>query len=233
MNMSQLSVVLPCYNEGKSIPFILENYSKIAKNVPMELIMVNNGSLDDTEDVLRKELPKYKFARSVKVEKNMGYGFGILTGLKSTKGEYLAFSHADMQCDPNDILRAWEILSSSGAMKKTLVKGNRSGRQNFFTSCFHAFTSVLFLRKFDDVNGQPKMFHKDLMKTFRKPPHGFALDFYVQYKAIKSGFEVKSFPVEFGKRLHGKSSWATSIRSRSKTIFRLGMYLLKLRILGG
>lgn len=232
IKMPQLSVVLPCYNEAKNIPLILKGYSRIAKLLPMELILVDNGSTDDTEGVLKKELLRNGFARSVKVKKNIGYGFGIVSGMKCAKGEFLAFSHADMQCDPYDLYKAWKILSSSKTPEKTMVKGRRAGRSNFFTSCFHATATVLFLRRFDDVNGQPKMFHRSLLEMMKNPPHGFALDFYVQRMALKNGFEVRGFPVKFKKRVHGKSSWATSIRSRVKTIARLGLYLVKLRIIG-
>ncbi len=228
--MTKLSVILPCYNEGENIPLILERYSQVAKRVPMELVLVDNGSTDGTEGILRKELPKYKFARSVKVGKNIGYGFGILSGLRTAKSGYLAFSHADMQCDPRDIEKGWKILISSVSPERTLVKGNREGRANFFTSCFHAASSAVLMKHFDDVNGQPKIFHKDLLGMMKKPPNGFSLDLYVQYTALRNGFAVRSFPVKFKRRLHGKSSWATGIRSRAKTIAGMSAYILKLRM---
>src|SRR3989344_2901291 len=128
-----LSVVLPCYNEEKNIFTLLERYSRISRKIPMELVLVDNGSTDETEAVLKKYLPKYRFARSVKVKKNVGYGFGIFTGLKAARGEFLAYSHADMQCDPEDVLRGWSLLSRK---KSVFVKGSRKGRKGFLTSCF-------------------------------------------------------------------------------------------------
>lgn len=229
--MPEISVVLPCYNEGKNIPVILKRFSSLP--LDFELILVNNGSLDNTAEVMEKELPKYKFARSVTVKKNIGYGFGILTGLKAAKGHYLSYSHADMQCDPYDIYNGWRMLLSSQCPEKILVKGNRKGRKNLFTSCFHGTATVLFFHKFDDVNGQPKIFHRSLLKSMKKPPYGFSFDFYVQYMALRSDFGVISFPVKFRKRLHGKSSWASNFRSRLKTILGMTGYLLKLRFFGG
>lgn len=228
--MPKLSVVLPCYNEEKNLPQILRKYSSIP--LDFELILVDNGSSDNTKDVLKKEIPKYKFSRFVTIKKNIGYGFGVMAGLRAAKGEYLSYSHADMQCDPYDIYKGWKILISSEDPENTLVKGNRKGRRNFFTACFHAVATILFLRRFDDINGQPKIFHRNLMKNMKKPPDEYSLDFYIQYKSIKSKFKVVSFPVEFKKRLYGKSSWDFSIVSKIKTISGWVGYLLKLRLFG-
>ncbi|MDI6721160.1 MAG: glycosyltransferase family 2 protein [Candidatus Aenigmarchaeota archaeon] len=225
--MPVVSVVLPCYNEGKSIPEILRKFRSL--KMDFELILVDNGSFDDTGKVLEKELPKYRFARSVKVTKNIGYGFGILSGLRASKGKFLAYSHADMQCDPYDIYKSWKILSSSRNPGKVLVKGNRGGRKNFFTSCFHAVALILFFRKFDDINGQPKIFHRSLVNEMKDPPFGFSFDFYVQYKALKSGCDIISFPVSFRKRMHGKSNWSSSTMSKIKTVARFTAYMIKLR----
>lgn len=166
------------------------------------------------------------------MEKNIGYGYGIMSGLRSAKGEFLAFSHADMQCDPKDVFRAFELLRKQENSERVLVKGNRKGRQNFLTSGLHMLARALFLRRFDDINGQPKIFDKGLMHTFKNPPNGFQLDFYLQYKALKSGYRVVSFPVAFGQRKFGYSKWATSLKSRIKNVSRFLGYMLKVRLLG-
>ncbi|MBI2579583.1 MAG: glycosyltransferase family 2 protein [Candidatus Aenigmarchaeota archaeon] len=222
----ELSVILPCYNEAKNISLLLERYRDVAKRIPIELVLVNNGSLDDTESVLKNILPKYKFARSVKVKKNIGYGFGVLAGLKAAKCEFLSYSHADMQCDPEDILRGWKMLSGR---RDVMVKGNRKGRKVFLTSCFHFLSFMLFFRRFSDINGQPKIFHRSFLKKFHNPPYDASLDFYVQYAALRSGMQVVDFPVKFRKRLHGKSWWNKGILPRLKFMVSATSYLLRLR----
>ncbi len=224
-----LSVVLPCYNEEKNISTMLERYSRISRKIPMELVLVDNGSTDGTEAVLKRCLPKYRFARSVKVKKNVGYGFGIFTGLKAARGEFLAYSHADMQCDPQDVIKSWDMLSGR---RNVLVKGRRQGRSNFFTSCFHAASVIIFFRKFRDINGQPKMFHNSLMKNLVSPPYDFSFDFYVYYTAVRNGFSVEDFPVRFRNRVYGKSSWDLGFVSRLRSAAKYFSYLLRLRLSG-
>ena len=93
----KLSIVVPCYNEEKNIPLILERFDEMIERDDIEVILVDNGSTDNSAQVLTELLPKYSFARTVKVEVNQGYGYGILQGLRECKGEYIGWTHADMQ----------------------------------------------------------------------------------------------------------------------------------------
>ena len=54
-----------------------------------------------------------RFGRVVTVPVNLGYGHGILSGLREAKGDYLAWTHADLQTDPADVVKAWELLTAS------------------------------------------------------------------------------------------------------------------------
>lgn len=230
-----LSAVVPCYNEEKNLPLLADSFEKalraeISKN-DFELILVNNGSTDNSKQVLEKIAKEYKFVRLAVVQKNIGYGHGIMTGLKAAKGDVLAFTHADLQCDPCDVARAYDIFQKS-ENKRILVKGNRKGRFSVLTAFFHLISDVLFLRHFNDINGQPKLFSKDILQAFKNPPKGFHLDFYIQYKAKKHGYKIVSFPVKFGVRKYGYSKWATSIKSRIKNVARFLGYILKVRFLG-
>ena len=68
----ELSIVVPCYDEEKNIPLILERFESAIKVKGVELIVVDNGSNDNSPAVIKKLLPKYKFARTVLVKKNIG-----------------------------------------------------------------------------------------------------------------------------------------------------------------
>ena len=100
----KLSIIIPCYNESKNIPLILEKFESVIKRDDVEVILVNNGSTDNSQMVLDELLPKYPFSKVVKVEVNQGYGFGITSGLCEAKGEFIGYTHADMQTDPADAL---------------------------------------------------------------------------------------------------------------------------------
>ena len=55
----KMSIIIPCYNEEENIPIILDKFDNILTNEDIEIILVNNGSTDSSEEVLRRLLPKY------------------------------------------------------------------------------------------------------------------------------------------------------------------------------
>ena len=68
----KMSIVIPCYNEEKNIPLILEKFRKIIKTEEIDIILVNNGSTDNSAEVLKELLPNYEFAKNVDVAVNQG-----------------------------------------------------------------------------------------------------------------------------------------------------------------
>lgn len=220
--MMKLSIVVPCYNEGKNIPLILDRFNSIINRDDIEVILVNNGSNDNSEKVLKELLPNYKFAKTVKVEVNQGYGFGILTGLRNAKGEYIGWTHADMQTDPNDVITALKIIEKRN-IKDIYVKGNRKGRpffDQFFTTGMSIFESAYMRAKLWDINAQPNIFHKSFFEKWENPPKDFSLDLYVLYMARKNNIEIVRVDVLFPERIHGESSWNTGLKAKWKFIKR-------------
>lgn len=233
----RFSIVLPCYNEAENLPLLLQGYRQVWQDLPAELILVDNGSTDRTPDVLKVELsrPEFSFARMVRVERNRGYGHGIFTGLQSARGEFVGFSHADMQCGPADLFTAYHALIREANPAGALVKGRRSGRElgaQLVTSTMSVIASSVLLMRLTDINAQPKVFHRGHLERLTEPPDGFQFDLYVLYKARRAGMKLLTIPVEFGRRAHGQSKWALSFFSRYKTILATIRYIFRLR-LGG
>lgn len=229
----RLSVVLPCYNEGPGLETLVAQYDAAGRGVDFELILVDNGSKDETPAILPGLLRRFPFARSVRVEVNQGYGHGILTGLRAARGEVLAWSHADLQTDPADVFRAWDIWRQSGSPQSLLVKGRRTGRalsEKIVTWGMQTLATLLLRTPMYEINAQPKMFSRRLLDALERPPIDLNFDLYVLYAAKRRGWSVKTFPVEFPPRRHGASSWASSWRSKWRTIARSVKYLLRLAI---
>ncbi|HEY2759096.1 MAG TPA: glycosyltransferase family 2 protein, partial [Pirellulales bacterium] len=187
----QLSVVLPCYNEARGIEAILRRFAEVCRDQDFELILVDNGSRDDTSAVIESLLPKFPFARSVTVPINQGYGHGIWTGLQTARGEVVAWSHADLQTDPADVFRALKAYRNSPRPPKTLVKGRRSGRrlsEKIVSLGMGVVASEIFRRRLSEINAQPKVFHRDLLAYLSRPPIDFNFDVYVLVMALRNGW---------------------------------------------
>lgn len=219
----KLSIVVPCYNEAENIPLILKRFNEVIKTEEVEVILVNNGSTDHSAKVFAELLPNYRFARTVLVPVNQGYGYGILQGLNNAEGEYIGWTHADMQTDPADVLKALEIIDNSSD-KNIYVKGNRKGRpvfDQFFTWGMGVFETLYFKTPMNDINAQPNIFPKSFYESWKKPPFDFSLDLFAVYTAKKGGLSVMRFPVLFPERIHGESKWNNEgLKSKWKFIKR-------------
>ena len=226
----KFSLVIPCYNEAANLPLLLERCRKLVVQPEVEVLLVDNGSTDESALVLHNLLPSYPGCRSVRVEKNQGYGFGILAGLNATSGNIIGWTHADMQTDPVDALRGLELFETYGA--DIFVKGQRYGRllgDVAFTIGMSIFETLLLRKLLWDINAQPTMFSRKFFESWRNPPHDFSLDLYVFYQARMAGMKVHRFPVLFGARAHGVSHWNVNWAAKRKFIRRTVDFSLELR----
>ena len=115
----KLSIILICYNEALSLKKIVDKSLNIIAN-DVEIIFVDNGSTDNTYEILSQmRLPKN--FKIVRVIKNIGYGNGILKGLAHSSGEIIAWTHADLQTDISDVIFGYDMY------KEELLKQNLYG----------------------------------------------------------------------------------------------------------
>jgi glycosyltransferase involved in cell wall biosynthesis len=229
---SKYSVVIPCYNERENIPVILERFEKAlsGQDVDAEVILVDNGSSDGSAAVIGGLLPKYPFAKTARVEVNQGYGYGILCGLKAATGDYIGWTHADMQTDPADVVEAFRLAEGSSA--PVYIKGRRKGRSVFdvfFTFGMSCFETLILGKPLFDINAQPNIFPRYFFEGWKHPPNDFSLDLYAYYMALKSGLAMKRFPVRFPTRIHGESHWNTGLASKWTFIKRTVDFSFKLK----
>lgn len=214
------SVIIPCYNEEKNIENLVNEFKKIVeKHYPIELVLVNNGSIDNSAKVLDEVSKVNQFVKVVTVEKNQGYGFGILSGLKEATGNYLGWMHADLQTSPSEICKCISYLKHHNYPTNVFQRGTRRNRpilDTIFTIGMSCFESLLFKTKLWDINAQPTMFSRSFYKTWVEPPKDFSLDLYVYVLAQKQHLQVRRFPIQQHRRVAGVSSWNTGIVSRIK-----------------
>ena len=232
MKSITLSVVVPCYNEEGSLPTLIESYAKTVKRDDIEIIMVNNGSKDNSAHILAEAAKKYSFLKVVTITVNEGYGNGIVTGLREATGKYIGWTHGDFQTPPEDTLRALHILEKAKHPEMMYVKGRRQKRplgDVVFTFGMSIFETLLFQKVLVDINAQPNIFPRSFFSAWENPPKDFSLDLYSLYMAKKRGLQVVRFPVDFNKRIAGASSWNVDWKSKVKFIKRTLSYSFSLR----
>ena len=230
--MIQLSLIIPCFNEAKNLPLLIARIRETFDRADVEVILVDNGSTDNTPAILTEQLTGQKHIRSVCVERNEGYGSGILAGLEAAHGKILGWTHADMQTDPADALRGLALFEAAPDPERLFVKGRRRGRplaDILFTVGMSFFETVLLGRMLWDINAQPTMFSRSFIADWKDPPHDFSLDLYTYYQARRERLVVSRFSVNFGERAYGTSHWNVDWRAKLRFIRRTLEFSVKLR----
>ena len=233
--MINLSIIIPCFNEDKNIFFLFEKIEKLLENnSSVEIIIVDNGSTDYThQKIINSKLFKKKKINFLKIEKNIGYGHGIMTGVNIASGDYIGWCHADLQTEPIDILNAY--IKNLNAIENELcvIKGLRKNR-NFFDSMFtfgmSLFASIIFLKKINDINAQPKIFPKTFLNYLKDYPKDFSLDLYFIVMDKINDYKIINHDVIMKKRLYGQAKGGGSMKGKIKLIKRTFIYIIKLRI---
>ena len=232
--MVDISIIIPCYNEVNNIAKIAYQIDKIKKentDLVLSFIIVNNGSADNT----KSELDKYSGNNNFKVvnlDKNQGYGGGILKGLEQAEGQIISWTHGDLQCDLNDVIKAYRSNKSKLLSNNCIVKGKRIKRKffdAFFSTSMAIIASILFLKKFNEINAQPKIFSHKIAKKLKYSPTDFSLDLYLLYISKKNKYEIIEYPVIYKKRQSGISKGGDSIKGKIKLSIRSLKYMFKLR----
>ena len=226
----KLSIILPCYNEALSLKKIVDKSLKIIAN-DVEIIFVDNGSTDNTYEILSQmRLPKN--FKIVRVIKNIGYGNGILKGLAHSSGEIIAWTHADLQTDISDVIFGYDMYKEELLNKTCMVKGERKKRNLFdfiFTFLMGVYCSIFFKKWFYDINAQPKIFHRSFLKKFNNPPLDFSLDLFLIHYFKFENLNVKTFPVFFSEREYGLAKGGGTLKGKIKLISRTLSYIHELK----
>ena len=231
----QCSIVLPCYNEAKTLPALFAGFEQATEDWgSIEVIYVNNGSTDETEAVLNELLagrPKQS-ARLVSIKANRGYGTGILSGLRAANGQFLGWTHADSQYHPGIVAEGFKRLLEAKEPAKSFVRGRRTGRgavDVLFTAGMSLVASLALATRLDDINGQPKLFPRCFLKLLTGAPSDFSLDLYALYQARQNGYAMIEMPVYFGKRIHGKAKGGGSLHLKWRLTKRTLKFIKNLR----
>lgn len=233
--MSELSIIIPCYNEEKNLINLVKKIKitkKLNPELNLEFILVNDGSTDQTSSIL-KDLNRNKIYKVVDLKQNIGYGGSIQEGLKSSSSPTLSWTHSDLQCDLNDVIKLYKLHKKKFLDERIIVKGKRV-RRNIFDSLFSnsmaILASIIFQKKFYEINAQPKIFSRKLFNEFENAPRDFSLDLYLLYISKKKLYKIIEHPVVYKKRIAGVSKGGDSFLGKIKLTLRTLKYIIILRL---
>ena len=211
MNNISLSVVLPAYNESENIKKTIENcVFYLEENVlDYEVIVVNDGSSDDTKKIV-EEISHLNFKIVlVNHEINKGYGSALKSGFDNAKSEYIFFMDSDGQFDISDLDKLLTLVSP-----EYIVIGYRENRADSFIRSLNAwmyglYIYLMFGLKVKDMDCAFKIFPNKAYRDIKPIKSGGALftsEFLIKLK--RAGYIIKEVPVSHFPRRFGTQTGA-------------------------
>lgn len=226
----ELSLVIPLYNEAdglrKMALDLLAAFRQLA--VGCELVLVNNGSRDGTGEILTRLAQECNAIRVVHVPLNIGYGWGIICGLRAATGPILGFMCGDGQIMPEDVVLVYRrIVEHNLDLCKVVRVVRDDGLQRKAMSIvYNVLFRVLFQIRSQDINGTPKLMRRGCYEALSLVSKDWFIDAEAMIKASKCGYRIGEVPVEFRPRENGQS------HVKLTTIFEFFKNMVRYRIGG-
>lgn len=214
--MPLLSVIIPVYNETKTVRQLLEKV--YAVDIDKEIILVDDGSTDGTDRILREI--NYANLKIIHHSDNRGKGVAILTGLANARCEFVIIQDADLEYDPQEYKKLMEEIIKD---KADLVLGVR------FTKGYHGLfiprfgnrfltnlINILFGAQLNDFFTCYKLCRRDTLNALNLKSKNFDFDVEIVTKALKRKLRIKEVPISYHPRTYAqgkKIRWMDGIRA--------------------
>ena len=147
--MKKISIIIPIYNEEETIPFlqnrIINTIGKI-KNYQFNIVLINDGSKDDTLKILKDLAKKDERVRFISFSRNFGKEGGMYAGLENATGDYVAIMDADMQDPPSMVKTMYHDIQEEGYDCVALYSPSHKGYglvRKFFTNCWYKLIGAI------------------------------------------------------------------------------------------
>ncbi len=122
--VNKLSIVIPCYNEEKTLSSCVENVLAIAhERLTLEIIIVDDGSTDNSPAIVTELAQRYEVVEATSLESNQGKGAALRAGFQKATGNFVAVQDADLEHDPKDRFKVIGSGLSPSGLSSTLCRG--------------------------------------------------------------------------------------------------------------
>ena len=211
--MEKISVVVSCYNEEKALPLFYEEMERVRKQdfegiADFEYIFVNDGSKDNTLEIMKKLRTQDNKVRYVSFSRNFGKEAAMLAGLESAQGDYVTLMDADLQDPPALLKQMYDIIKNEGYDQVGTRRVTRKGEpaiRSFFARMFYKIINKMSDIEMVDGARDYRLMKKQVVQAI------ISLQEYNRYsKGLFSfvGFNTKWIEYENVERVAGETKWS-------------------------
>jgi dolichyl-phosphate beta-glucosyltransferase len=232
--MKEVSIIVPMYNEEDRIQFFLPNLLSFSRTnfKNYEIILVNDGSKDNTLEVINRLTKHDKSVRIISYVKNKGKGAAVRLGVLAAKKEYVLFIDADGSIMPKEIpnmmekLEEYDVVVGDRMSKNSLVIADRY--RKIVGSFFNTIVAFLFGTKLKDNLCGFKGFKRNVgVALFTNLiSKRWTFDVEIFYRSRKGGFSLYYLPINWE---HKDNSKIDSVFGPMKIFLEL--FILRLKLL--
>jgi glycosyltransferase involved in cell wall biosynthesis len=221
-----LSMFFPAYNDGGTIASLVIRAVQVASRLTpdFEVIVVNDGSSDDTAAIVDELARTYPQVRAIHHLSNRGYGGALRTGFAAATKQLIAYTDGDAQYDPGELDVLWNRLTPEADM----VNGYKISRSDpwhriVIGRVYHHTVKLLFRLRVRDVDCDFRLMRREIFDRVRLERDTGVICLEMMRKIQDAGFRVIEVPVHHYHRTHGRSQFFNVRR-----IFWTGIDVLKL-----
>ena len=213
----KLSIIIPIYNEQKTLEQALEQIFKLnlenfsskggsSSGWEKEIIVINDGSTDDSLKILNNLKDKYNF-NLISHEKNLGKAEALRSGFKNATGNLTIIQDADLEYDPNDWPKLLDLFKNPEIKivygSRNLIPRSKSYKHYAWGVSFLTWlVNILFKTRLTDIYTCTKIFKSDIAKNLKLDSQNFDIEVEITIKILKQKIKIQELPINYYPRSH-------------------------------
>lgn len=228
-----LSIIVPCYNEEQGIPNLVAQLNpvieQLKENYNVELIFVDDGSTDQTNQLLHEHFDSKNKTKIIKHEKNKNLGAAMRTGFAHATGDYIATIDSDCTYSPQLLIpmlqmldKNTDIVTASPYHPEGKVE-NVPGYRLFLSKSISSIYRLITKKKIHTFTALFRVQKREVIKNIPFQSDNFLATAEMLIYSLMKGYNVKEFPTTLTVRKFGSSKMKLLqvIRSHQKFVFKL------------
>jgi dolichol-phosphate mannosyltransferase len=212
----KLSVIIPAHNEAASIRRTVLAFNKELKagSIEHEILVINDGSKDNTEEALKRLKTEVKELSYLNNASQNGYGLAVKKGLENFNGDCVAIVMADMSDSPADLVEYYRKMQEGYdcIFGSRFIRGSKIAGYPFHKLILNRLGNMLimalFAVRYNDMTNAFKLYRREVIDGIRPLlSHQFNLTVEMPLKAIIRGYSYHTIPISWKNRTRGFSKF--------------------------
>jgi glycosyltransferase involved in cell wall biosynthesis len=229
---SSISVFFPCYNDSQSIGKLIDDAHEVLSSLTnnFEIIVIDDGSKDNSRDILKEYAKKYKTLKLIFHPKNKGYGGALKSGFKTAKKDLVFYTDGDGQYDVKELSVLLPLMTDDINFVNGIKMGRGDEEYRVFWGNIHKFfTRAVFWLPIYDTDCDFRLIRRSLLDKFTLESNSGSICVELVKRAQQNGGSFRQVSVHHYDRKFGSSQFFRLDRIL-KTYWEMGILWLKVMI---